>query len=233
MLSNKWIVFGGIAVVAFFTVFGSCLNTRTSNPAADNALEFQTATPIATASSTASASATPATVTATPVVRRFGTPPALAVEVGKRYIATITTDKGRIRVELNAAEAPQGVNAFRFLAGNKYYDGLSFQRVTGFVAQGGDGGTGAPGFNVPVEPNNLSHDVGTVALARSSSDNAFSGQFYIVKSRLAAQDGKDTVIGRVIDGMDVVSQLTPADPTNPSMRGDKILSVTVEEAPSS
>jgi cyclophilin family peptidyl-prolyl cis-trans isomerase len=238
LLHNRWIVFGGIGVIAFFTVFGTCFSANSPSNSS-NPLAFETATPQPSPTPTPdpNATATPAasvTPAATPIVRRFASAPAPQLDPAKRYQATITTDKGKITIQLASDVAPQSVNSFVFLANNDYYDGLAFQRVTGFFAQGGDAGSGSPGYTLPVEQSGLPHDVGAVALARSNVDNTLTGQFYIVRQRLANQDGKDTVIGRVIDGMDVVNQLTATSPDQPNApQGDKIISVTIEEQPAS
>ncbi|MBI2760736.1 MAG: peptidylprolyl isomerase [Chloroflexi bacterium] len=239
LLHNRWIVFGGIGVIAFFTVFGTCFSSSIGPQSGKNPLAFETATPQPSPTPTPdpNATATPAasvTPTATPIVRRFASPPAPQLDPAKRYQATITTDKGKITIQLASDVAPQAVNSFVFLANNDYYDGLAFQRVTNFFAQGGDAGSGSPGYAIPVEQSGLTHEAGAVALARSNVDNTLTGQFYIVRQRLANQDGKDTVIGMVVEGMDVVNQLTPTNPDQPNApQGDRIISVTIEEQPAS
>ncbi len=237
LLHNRWIVLGGMGIIAFFTVFGTCLSIN-QGTSSDNTLGFETATPEPTATRTpdpnASPTATP-TPTPTPVVRRFPSAPPMAIDVEKSYVASIRTSKGTIRVQLAPKEAPEAVNSFVFLARNNYYDGLSFHRVSASFAQGGDGGTGAPGYGLPVVANGLKHEPGAFVLARSNSANQLSGQFYIARQALPNQEGRDTVIGRVVDGMGVIEQLTARDPDrNPNAPpGDQIISITIEEQPAS
>ena len=85
----------------------------------------------------------------------YSAPPAMQIDPGKSYVATISTAKGDIVVQLDAGAAPQTVNNFVFLAREGFYDGLTFHRVVpDFVIQGGDplgSGGGGPGYMVPAE----------------------------------------------------------------------------------
>jgi cyclophilin family peptidyl-prolyl cis-trans isomerase len=148
----------------------------------------------------------------------------------KSYFATIETDRGPIVVELWPEVAPAHVNAFAFLADDGFYDGLTFHRVEpGFVIQGGDPlgtGSGGPGYALPAEfnaDNPVPHRIGTLAMARSSDEDSGGSQFYIVLedgSSPTSLDGKYTVFGHVISGMDAVQAV---------QRGDVMISVTFEE----
>ena len=169
-------------------------------------------------------------------MRRYSEAPPLQIDQEKQYFATIRTEKGDIRIQLFPKEAPQAVNAFVFLARNRYYEGLTFHRVIdGFVAQAGDAGSGAPGFAVPADQNSRKHDQYTVALGRDNATGQLTAQFYIALAPMPAQDGKDTVFGRVIQGQQVLDQLTRRDPQRQpnAPSGDKILSVTIDEQPPS
>ena len=231
----KWAVTIGGGALALSAVFGSCLSSRTGNgnTTRSDARLFDTATP--TGSVTPTGSATPAasvTATATPTVRRFAAAPELQIDPSKQYVATIKTDKGDITVQLDAAAAPAAVNSFVFLAKNNYYDGLTFNRVIpNFVAQAGDAGIDAPGYSVPVEQNPAQHDPGTIVLAANTARGGLSGQFYFPLQALPQQQGKDTVIGRVISGQDVLAKLTERNPErNPNAPpGDTIMSIQVTE----
>jgi peptidyl-prolyl cis-trans isomerase B (cyclophilin B) len=130
--------------------------------------------------------------------------------------ATIKTNLGDIKIEFFAKEAPQTVTNFLFLAGEGFYDNLTFhRRVEGFVLQGGDpagDGTGGPGYNVPAEINQHKHVRGAVATARlgdaANPTKASSGsQFYIVLEAAPYLDNEYTVFGQVVEGMDIVDQL--------------------------
>lgn len=154
--------------------------------------------------------------------------------VGKAYFATIKTAKGDIRLQLFPDVAPKHVNSFIFLARQGFYDGLTFHRVEpGFVIQGGDpagNGTGGPGYSVDGEFNEekpVPHRAGTLAMARSADPNSAGSQFYIVLEDgpgPSSLDGKYTVFGHVLSGMDVVRKIAI---------GDVMDSVTIEEQPAS
>jgi cyclophilin family peptidyl-prolyl cis-trans isomerase len=238
LLHNPWIVFSGMAVIAFFTVFGTCLGvsrSSTQSGSQSRALERATPQPSATPTPDLNLSPTPTvspTPTAPPIQRRYPAAPEMQIDPEKQYFATIQTDKGAIRVQLFPKDAPEAVNSFVFLARNHYYDGLTFNRVSQSFAQGGDAGTGTPGYTIPVQANGLRHDPGAFALARSNATSGLSGQFYITLQPLPNQDGRDTVIGKV-DGLSVAQSLTPRDPDKSpnAPPGDKILSVTIDERP--
>jgi cyclophilin family peptidyl-prolyl cis-trans isomerase len=145
-------------------------------------------------------------------------PPALSIDVTKKYLATIVTSKGNIIVELDPAAAPNTVNNFAYLANQGFYDGLTFHRVEpGFVIQGGDpagNGSGGPGYDVPPEIN-LKHVDGAIAMARTSgppetTPNSGS-QFYITLGAQAALDGQYTSFGRTVSGMEIAQQIAVGD----------------------
>jgi len=149
----------------------------------------------------------------------FDAPPPMIIDPAKSYTATIETAKGDIVCELYAAEAPQTVNNFVYLARAGFYDGLTFHRVVpGFVIQGGDPlgkGNGGPGYTIPAEIG-LSHEKGALATARLSDqvnpERASSGsQFYITLDKTPHLDGGYTVFGQVISGMSVVESIAIGD----------------------
>jgi protein-export membrane protein SecD len=149
----------------------------------------------------------------------YSAPPEMQIDVSKTYVATITTAKGDIIVQLDAGAAPQTVNNFVFLAEQGFYDNLTFHRVEpGFVIQGGDplgNGSGGPGYTVPAEIG-LLHTQGAIATARrgdeANPERASSGsQFYIALEPLPQLDGAYTVFGQVIEGMDVVESIAIGD----------------------
>jgi len=145
--------------------------------------------------------------------------PEMHIDPGKTYVATISTAKGEIVVQLDAGAAPLTVNNFVFLAEQGFYDGLTFHRVEpGFVIQGGDPtgtGGGGPGYTVPAEIQ-LPHVEGAIAMARLpdevNPDRASSGsQFYITLAATPFLDGGYTAFGQVIEGMDVVQSIAIGD----------------------
>ncbi len=149
----------------------------------------------------------------------YSEPPEMQIDPSKTYIATISTAKGDIVVQLDADAAPLTVNNFVFLARQGFYDNLTFHRVeSGFVIQGGDPtgtGTGGPGYTIPAEIG-LPHIEGAIAMARRSDEvnptRASSGsQFYITLAPTPFLDGAYTVFGHVIEGMDVVKSIAIGD----------------------
>ena len=139
----------------------------------------------------------------------------------------ITTDKGDIVFELLPDVAPITVSNFVYLTEGGYYDGTTFHRVVTepepFVAQGGDPltktlpagdprlGTGGPGYTIPAEFNDIKHDRGVVAMARSEHPDSAGSQFYITLGPAYFLDNNYTVFGRVLEGMDVVDQIKQGD----------------------
>ena len=137
--------------------------------------------------------------------------------------ALIKTNKGDIEMELYFDVAPLTVLNFIDLADKSFYDGLTFHRVIpNFVAQGGDPegtGWGGPDYLIRCEYSPENYKRGTVGIATSGKDTGGS-QFFITYSPQTHLEGRYTVFGQVISGMDVVDQIVV---------GDKILEVTIEE----
>ena len=168
--------------------------------------------------------------------RQFTQCPPMTIDPTKQYVATLHTEKGDIIIELYADKAPLAVNSFIFLANHGWFDGVTFHRVVpGFVAQAGDPsgtGYGTPGY---AYKNEISSDLkydgpGVVGMANVGPDSNGS-QFFITYSAQPTLDGSYTIFGHVIQGMDVVTNLTPRDPSKSTdlPPGDKILSVTIVE----
>ena len=142
-----------------------------------------------------------------------------AVPVTDNEIAVLETNLGTIEFELFPKVAPNHCASFKKLALNGYYDGTTFHRVVpGFVIQGGDilsrdsnpynDGNGGPGYALNAEFSNISHKRGIVSTAREGNDiNSGGSQFFICLADIPHLDGKYTVFGRVIKGMDVVDKI--------------------------
>jgi cyclophilin family peptidyl-prolyl cis-trans isomerase/protein-disulfide isomerase len=162
--------------------------------------------------------------------------PQVTIDLSKQYLATIKTEKGDIVIELYADKAPLTVNSFVFLARHGWYNGVTFHRVIpDFVAQTGDPsgtGVGGPGYLFRDELNPSLHfdKPGVVGMANSGPDTNGS-QFFITYSAQPGLDGRFTIFGYVISGMDVLKNLTPRDPSEgPTIvEGDPIISITIEE----
>lgn len=146
--------------------------------------------------------------------------PEQVIDPAKQYTAILKTDEGDIRIALFAADAPQAVNSFVFLAQKGFYDGLAFFFVSqGFVAQAGDPtcdasgsnvctGSGGPGYTLPVEANSRSHEQRAIVLPAIIEGQEVSGsQFRILLADDQRLDGKETVFGQVISGMELLSAL--------------------------
>ena len=163
--------------------------------------------------------------------------PAMALEPGVSYGAIIHTDKGDIQIELFQDQAPVTVNNWIFLARKGYYDGVTFHRVIpGFMAQTGDPtgtGAGGPGYTFKDEFSPALRHRGEGILSMANRGPATNGsQFFITYVQPTHLDGRHTVFGRVVEGMDVVRSITPRDPgarpTPPP--GDRILSIEILES---
>ena len=127
---------------------------------------------------------------------------------------------GAIKLELDADVAPVTVANFAKLAGEGFYDGLTFHRIIeGFMVQGGDpngNGTGGSDEKIVGEfsdnghPNSISHVRGTISMARSQAYNSASSQFFIMQADTPSLDGQYAAFGHVTEGMDVVDAMCEA-----------------------
>jgi peptidyl-prolyl cis-trans isomerase B (cyclophilin B) len=125
--------------------------------------------------------------------------------------AVMHTNHGDITVELFDEEAPKTVENFKKLAGDNFYNGVIFHRVIKeFMVQGGDPtgtGRGGPGYTFEDEFNDHKVVRGALAMA-NAGPNTNGSQFFIVTTDAAPWlDGKHTVFGHVVDGMEVVDKI--------------------------
>jgi peptidyl-prolyl cis-trans isomerase B (cyclophilin B) len=125
--------------------------------------------------------------------------------------ATVQTSEGPIVFELFEQDAPKTVANFRKLAGEGFYDGLTFHRVIkDFMIQGGcpqGTGTGGPGYTFEDEFNQHKVVRGALAMANAGPDTNGSQFFIVTAGACPWLDGKHTVFGQVSEGMDVVDRL--------------------------
>ena len=141
-------------------------------------------------------------------------------------VATFTTNKGEIRVELHADKTPKTVANFEKLVGEGFYDGLTFHRVIeDFMIQGGcpEGtGTGGPGYTFEDEFHpELTHDGPGILSMANAGPNTNGSQFFITHVATPWLDGKHSVFGRVVgDGQSVVDAI---------QQGDKIEKIVVAD----
>ena len=143
----------------------------------------------------------------------------------------LRTKDGDVVIRLRPDLAPKHVKQIQTLVKRKFYDGIVFHRVIpGFMAQTGDPtGTGTGGSdlpNIPAEFTKTPFKRGTLGMARSQSPNSANSQFFICFADSSFLDGKYTVFGEVVSGMDNVDAIKagepPADP-------DKIISLSFAE----
>jgi peptidyl-prolyl cis-trans isomerase B (cyclophilin B) len=129
--------------------------------------------------------------------------------------ATIHTTHGAVAVELFDEDAPRTVENFTKLAGDGFYDGITFHRVIpDFMIQGGcprGDGTGGPGYEFEDEFNQHKVVRGALAMA-NAGPNTNGSQFFIVTAEECSWlDGKHTVFGRVVSGQDAVDRISAAE----------------------
>jgi cyclophilin family peptidyl-prolyl cis-trans isomerase len=169
----------------------------------------------------------------TPSSKQYEEKPAVTIDDSKQYFATIKMDVGDIKLELFPEDAPETVNSFIFLAREGFYNGITFHRVIpGFVAQAGDPtgtGTGGPGYNIPDEVNERQFLDGTMGMAKTSAPNSGGSQFFICYSPQPNLDGNYTVFGQVVEGRDVLDQISPRDPSQGGPPGTVINTIEIEE----
>lgn len=143
---------------------------------------------------------------------------------GLHHATIVVKDYGTIKVELDADTAPVTVSNFAHLANQGFYDGLKFHRIMkDFMVQGGDpkgDGTGGSDVNIIGEfsangkKNDIKHERGVISMARSSSNNSASSQFFIMHKTTASLDGQYAAFGHVTEGMDVVDKLAEVPATD-------------------
>ncbi len=140
---------------------------------------------------------------------------------------------GRVIIELRPDLAPRHVARIKELARKGFYDGIVFHRVIeGFMAQGGDPtgtGTGGSGVKLPAEFSNEPFVRGTVGMARSQDPNSADSQFFICFGPAAFLNGKYTVVGRVVEGMEHVDHIKKGDASANGVvsQPDKIMRMSV------
>lgn len=138
----------------------------------------------------------------------------------KLFLTLKVKEFGMIKVEMFTRDAPLNVCNVTNLAIKGFYNGLTFHRIVpGFVVQGGDpkgDGTGGPGYTVPAEIKRK-HEKGSMAMARLPDEvnpekRSSGSQFYFCLQPLPQLDGNYTVIGKIVEGMDVLEKLGQAQP---------------------
>ena len=155
-------------------------------------------------------------------------------ETAKNPVVNISTNKGDIRIELDADKAPISTKNFVDYVNAGHYNGLIFHRVIpGFMIQGGgfDAGMSQKKSNSPIKNeagNGLKNVVGSIAMARTNVVDSATAQFFInvkdndfLNHKNTSADGYGyAVFGQVIEGMDVVQAIEKVKTANRGMHQD-------------
>src|SRR4029434_6920111 len=143
-------------------------------------------------------------------------PEVATFDPAKTYSLTLSTSKGPIRIRLMPDTAPMHVTSFLYLAKLGFFDGLAFHRVIpGFMAQGGcplGTGTGGPGYQFAGEvKDDVKHDNGGPLSIAHAGPGTDGSQFFLTFVPTPWLNGKHTIFGEVVEGMDVVDAIAAAD----------------------
>lgn len=221
------------AVVTTTTDVTSTTATTETTGTAPSAPQAEVARPEVVAEGAASA--------LDPIARdsMYSAPPTMTIDTSKFYYATLKTQRGDIKVQLFTDRAPLTVNNFVFLAREGFYNDTVFHRVLeGFMAQAGDPtgtGSGGPGYQFEDEivPNLTFDRPGLLAMANAGPGTNGS-QFFITYAPTDWLNGMHTIFGEVIEGQEVLNQITLRDPSQPTdVAGDKLYTVLIEESDAS
>jgi peptidylprolyl isomerase len=142
----------------------------------------------------------------------------LPAGVDPQNTIVIDTNQGRIVIKLRPDLAPRHADRIKQLVRDKFYDDVPFHRViAGLMAQTGDGqnrnGTGGSKYpNLPAEFSNVPFKRGVVGMARSNDPNSANSQFFIMYADGSFLNGKYTIVGEVVSGMDVVDKIKKGEP---------------------
>jgi peptidylprolyl isomerase len=146
----------------------------------------------------------------------------------------LDTKDGRIVIRLRSDLAPKHAERIKTLAREKFYDNVPFHRVIdGFMAQTGDGqsgnGTGGSKYpNLPAEFSSVPFKRGVVGMARANDPNSANSQFFIMYDDGSFLNGKYTVVGEVLSGMDAVDKIKKGEPVRDP---DRMIKVQVAADP--
>ncbi|MBK8616047.1 MAG: peptidylprolyl isomerase [Anaerolineales bacterium] len=169
------------------------------------------------------------------MAKQWNTPPAMLIDPKKQYKAHMETDNGIMVIELFAEKTPITVNNFVFLSREGYYDGVIFHRVIdNFMVQGGDPtgtGRGGPGYKFGDEFDaSLKHDKRGILSMANAGPSTNGSQFFITHGPTPHLNGKHTVFGQIVEGLDVLMSIPARDPGNVNAPAVKIIRVTIEES---
>ncbi len=155
--------------------------------------------------------------------KNYNQAPVMTLDMDKNYTAVLETNRGTMKIDLFATEAPKTVNNFVFLSREGFYDDTVFHRViAGFMAQGGDPtgtGRGGPGYRFHDEFSKHRHETGSLSMANAGPDTNGS-QFFICFAPQPHLDNQHSVFGKLVEGKDVLQNIK---------QGDKIHTITIIE----
>lgn len=143
----------------------------------------------------------------------FKKAPKMTIDTNATYTATFETSCGKIVAELYPKVAPIGVNNFVFLANKGFYDGLTFSRIVqGFVIQGGDPGSGGPGYQFAIETDkSVTFDAPGLLAYANGGPGTNGSQFFFTLAKLPQLDptpqASYTIFGKVTSGLSVVDKI--------------------------
>jgi cyclophilin family peptidyl-prolyl cis-trans isomerase len=142
-------------------------------------------------------------------------PEKVAFDPARTYVALMETNKGPVKIQFLPDVAPMHVTNFIYLSRIGFYDGLSFHRViTAFMAQGGcplGTGTGGPGYQFEGEfSDKVKHDTGGMLSMANAGPGTDGSQFFLTFVATPWLNGKHTIFGKVVEGMDTLKKLEAA-----------------------
>lgn len=169
---------------------------------------------------------------------KYPAAPPMTINTEKQYFAVVNTSMGAFKIKLLPKDAPITVNNFVFLSRENYFNGILFHRIMkDFMIQTGDplgNGTGGPGYKFKDElPNKIQYAPGVVAMANAGA-NTNGSQFFICNGEKAAllnNNPNYTIFGQVVEGMDVVLNISNVPVKNNGMGevSKPVNSVTIKE----
>jgi peptidyl-prolyl cis-trans isomerase B (cyclophilin B) len=220
---------------------GSTITVGAESAAASAATTTASSATVVTSSASSSATDYPAGCHAVKAPAPRAVPhlhkPTLRLDSARSYTVSLQTNCGRIEIALAVKQAPKTSASFAYLVRLGFFNGLTFHRIAaGFVIQGGDplgNGSGGPGYEVvEAPPANLRYTVGTVAMAKTSTDpNGASGsQFFIVTGAEGATlPAQYALLGHVVAGMKAVDAIAKIA-SNPPGDGTPVVPVVISRA---
>jgi cyclophilin family peptidyl-prolyl cis-trans isomerase len=161
---------------------------------------------------------------------RLSTPEKATFDAKHKYFALMQTNKGPVKIEFLPDAAPMHVTNFIYLSRLGFYDGLTFHRViTGFMAQGGcpfGNGTGGPGYKFGGEfAPSVKHNTGGLLSMANGGPGTDGSQFFLTFVPTPWLDGKHTIFGKVVEGMETLKKLEASG----SQSGKTTESLTIDK----